>query len=346
MSRQIDAPKFHELSTHLAVFRSKGRIVGAPGPESSAVETCEWLAESAALQDRAFFITIEAVWQLHRNPEYRVYSAMCDALAATNLNVGCSHLRLPYPAFNIRFPIAAALGDPDEPSPIGLSVASLRGRIDRGAEVALSVNGEPAALVVIARFPNDAFDVGPGLVMPLDRSRTVEQQLARLDPFRPADHDHRIRYLSHKTWERLLKIALGVTFLATGKHRARVVEQVVPPRHERRRHEKSSGAKGAWPLAFSVGRELVLPRPESHGKGNEAGSQGKELRWSHIRSGHFRWQATGPREGPNDYELIFIEPTVVRRDLPARARSTPNAIRPAATPLTDIDLSTRERGPA
>ena len=65
-----------------------------------------------------------------------------------------------------------------------------------------------------------------------------------------------------------------------------------------------------------VGSEIDLPQPEVIGSTNERPGCGTPLKFGHVRSGHMRLQPCGPQR--KDRKLIFVEPTVVRSDLPVR----------------------------
>jgi hypothetical protein len=158
---------------------------------------------------------------------------------------------------------------------------------------------------------------------------------------------------SRDFYHRLLKIAAGVVFFATGASKEKLIEQVKLPRAERKRIARESGerARDVERPVYEVGRALILPRPEVergvyepdglhacagcqhvyavHGRGKcpigecvcSGFDTGRHLSYGYIRTGHWHFYCIGPKKEAKEkhnYVLRWVAPTIVRADLPLK----------------------------
>lgn len=309
---------------------------------------------------------IEGTWYSHFQPEYKAYPAIIAALAATKIEIGCEHLRMPFPAFAVRLPVGFMQEEGGPPIRC-LFVAMLRNIRKRIARPVTSIDSEPAqnaltipfsigrneagpegipdnVLMIQAKYVDrDGDDAFANFTLTLERGQTLEERFSEwLAHSKTREAYIREKILrsggyfpSDKMARELVALAVGTSFFATGRHKAArpILQQDKRPRHERRRFERDHGQEQP---TFSVGRDLVLPRdpgaPSSE-RGAAGEGTGRALRWAHYRTGHLRYQPHGP--GLSDRKLIFIEPTLVRPDLPIGGRVTPGGIA-GGRPTRDI----------
>lgn len=192
-------------------------------------------------------------------------------------------------------------------------------------------------LMIQAKYiDKDGDDAFANFMIALDRDKTLEEEFEEwLLHSKDLDLDTRERlkadgiyFLSDQLARELLSLAVGVSFFATGRHKAArpILQREKRPRIERRRFEKEHD--GEEQPTFTVGRELMLPReqgaPAPDGGREPGEGEGHSLKFAHMRCGHLRYQAHGP--GLSERKLVFIEPTLVRPDLPLGGRVTPGGI--------------------
>ncbi len=306
---------------------------------------------------------IEGTWYSYFQPEYKAYPAIIAALAATKIEIGCEHLRLPFPAFVIRLP-GGFLQEEGGPPIRCLFVAMMKSYGDRFAKPVTSIESEPApgsltvpfgmgfrgspakyVIMIQAKYiDRDGDDAFANFMFALERDKTIEEQFATwLEHSKTLDSRTRERiretggyFMGDRLARELLALAVGVSFFATGRHKSQsqILQREKRPRHERRRFEKEND--GNEQPTFMVGRELILPResgaPSTDGDASVGEGAGRSLKWAHYRTGHMRYQAHGP--GHSERKLIFVEPTLVRPDLPMGSRVTPGQI--IARPARDV----------
>ena len=331
-ARRLSHEKPHLIPTAPADLYP--RIMQRPG--TSAI-----IAAGAAMQ---------WTWHDSLEPEYKAWPAAVAALAATKIEIGCEHLRMPFPTIAIRLPVDFV----QEPGkPVIHSVFATIFRNTAGGSFAttsldaaptarsrfLSVRwrnlGEdvPAILSVMIKwkeqggpFDDDSFFV---VSIGLKPGETIEERLQKVEA-KSSTLVGTAYVPTMKLMREMLSLAIGVSFMATGrvKKERPIVAPDKKPRHERRRWEKEHD--GQKQPVFSVGRDLILPREEGVASPKEAGEtgpgegEGRQLKYGHFRSGHLRFQPYGSRAAPT-YDLIFVTPTLVRSDLPLRTK-TPSKI--------------------
>lgn len=299
----------------------------------------------------------ERAWHDNLEPEYKAWPAAIAALAATKIEIGCEHLRLPYPAIAVRLPenfvrekdgpvlrslwVSIFRNDPSGDGSFATSSMSSpippRGRRieQRWANLGEKV---PAILSVGFKWNEKEDDDSFGLFsIGLVEGETLEERFDKLDWDRRTRGEDKYKWTgttyvpSSQLVRDMLKLVVGIAFMATSRTKKEkpFVARDPKPRSERRQFEKEHG--GQSQPTFAVGRDLVLPRSQGVGSPEESGSTGpgegtgRQLKFAHYRSGHMRYQWVGPRDQRRP-ELVFVEPTIVRDDLPFRGRSTPRSI--------------------
>jgi hypothetical protein len=125
---------------------------------------------------------------------------------------------------------------------------------------------------------------------------------------------------------RLMRVVIGVTFFGQDRHELvlpdlprRVIEryqreQRQPTAAEAERELQAARAQGL--TGYKIGSEINLPTALHSAPGGQYGGHGQSLREGHLRRGHLRLQACGPRL--QEHKVIFVAPTVVRPDLPLK----------------------------
>lgn len=279
----------------------------------------------------------ELYWDKWKRPYFKVWPDIIDLLATTRLQFPAEYLTLPFYVFEIQVPIEHQLArktgssilvfhlehTPKSLDPKGLvevfglprEVAEPLARRNR----AVYREGLQGYVKIFYYMPGDP----PGAVtchdLQLVTGETVEDSLARTQAntkpnstsdgqFLPADDQHAI-----------LSLVCGVAMFATNNHE--LVGLDIPhedrqPRNTRERiaqeirHAKASKHCRGW----TVGRDIHIPRAEHHEP--EHDGPARTLAHGHVRSGHMRLQAHGPKL--QERKLIFIHPCMVRPDLPMK----------------------------
>jgi len=263
-------------------------------------------------------ILVERNWYRIGRPHYKVWPSMVDALMNTKINIGCEHLHMPFPLIEIRLPPKHYREDENAPWLRAMLVTKQR-----------EPDGEK--LLVFSQFAADKWALDHGgdemtnsvlnkfALIPGD---TIDTELQRM-PFRHSEHQEGGPYWPNRDClMHMTALAVGVCFIAIGKDRSLVRPATLTTR-ERIKSKKRHGrpSRKGW----EVGADIKLPKLRDD-RSCPGHGEGSKLQFGHIRSGHMRWQPTGPREEPI-YKLIFVPPTVVRPDLPMKPRLTPRSVR-------------------
>lgn len=348
-----DEPEFYPVTTMKTESVAAGDPAGdLPHDEYYGILLASWnpYGSSPFSRDHYMAGVVESAWYASLQPEYKAWPSIVAALAATKVEIGCEHLRLPFAAFAVRLPVGF-MAEEGGPPIRSLLVAMLRNVRGTGAVPVTSLDSrKPAADVVVpfmvgagtgndpdvvlfveAKYVDaDGDDAFAAFSIGMEPGTTLEESFSRwsggpLRQRRLASLKSGQYYLGERLAHELLSLAVGVSFFATGRTKAQRLVQPDPrPRHERRRFAREEG--GEQP-AFAVGRDLVLPREQGVPAAPQGGEgSGAQLKWAHYRTGHLRYQPHGP--GKAERRLVFIEPTLVRPDLPLRPKVTPSAIRP------------------
>lgn len=290
-------------------------------------------------------------------PYYRLYPEMLAALAKINIDIDAGLLRLPFPAFRIDFPRDTYREHDDAPYIRGMLVTGkqsgdkpIRSTLDtvfRPTQLRPAPSGikDPSYITIDADF-GDEERILPGFQVPCKPFVVIETVGGR------TIHEHIIEAFDHSyrdgtqafiddqqgyfpgqefmaSWAR---IAVGIAFFAINRHE--VVIRDIPAALKRKLdNAKASRSKKRITKArsrlqpfykgFTVGKELLVPRTLTDSDDGE--HTGRELNFAHLRTGHMRWQAHG--SGMQDRKLIFIHPTIVRKDLPMSPEPTPRGVR-------------------
>jgi hypothetical protein len=296
----------------------------------------------------------ESAWHDALEPEYKAWPAAIAALAATKIEIGCEHFRLPFSAIAIRLP-HDFVQEPGGPVIHSVFATVLRNLPEGGSVATTSWDaaapprarpiemtwmnlGErvPAVFSVMLKwkelrgpFEDDSFFLASIGLVP---GETIDDRLKKVEARSAEVLSKGTVYVpSLKLMREMFSLAIGVSFMATGRMKKEkpIVAKDKKPRAERRRFEKEHD--GESQPTFSVGRDLILPREEGVASPKEAGEtgpgegEGRQLKYGHMRCGHLRFQPYGPRTAPT-YDLIFLSPTLVRSDLPIKPKSTPSKI--------------------
>jgi hypothetical protein len=393
---EIEAVKFYPVTTNYSEFRdhpdaARARVLRISEEEARRIRYSEDPFSSASVFYRGVLEIIAvkltgsieraacvSEWGWHENlePEYKAWPAAIVALAATKMEIGCEHLRLPFPAFAIRLPEGYVSENDGKAPPIrSVFVTIFKNTSDGMSYQTTSLDGPrhtktpligetrwrsmgqdvPALLSIMIKWkenPRNAVDDSFAVFsIGLVPGETLEHRLNKLEYTKNVRAGRDVgsgrangftgintNYMpSEKLVRELFSLAVGTSFFATSRVRKRpdqtsIITKDKRPRPERRRFEKAHGEEQP---TFNVGRELMLPREAGVPSAAEAGEKGpgegtgRELKFGHFRTGHIRKQPYGGRGEEKTIELIFVEPTIVRQDLPLRGRSTPGEIRDA-----------------
>lgn len=350
MPRQDD-PEFYPVTTMQTDAIAAGDPAGSLPHDAHygiLLSMFDPYGPSPVSRDHYMIGVVEATWYASLQPEYKAWPSIVAALAATKVEIACEHLRMPFPAFAVRLPVGF-MAEEGGPQIRCLLVATFRNVQGTGAVPVTSLESTKPASDLVVPFmigieqekdpevvlfveikyvDEDGDDAFAVFTVGLEPGTTLEESFARGAPARRrrrASMKPGQYYPGDRLAHELLSLAVGVSFFATGRTKAQRLVQADPrPRHERRRFSRDEG--GEQPT-FSVGRDLVLPREEGVPGAPPGGEgTGAQLKWAHYRTGHLRYQPYGP--GKSERRLTFIEPTLVRPDLPLRPKVTPSAIKP------------------
>lgn len=296
-------------------------------------------------------------WVRSGKPYVKVFPHMADVMSRTKLSIPCEAVKMPLPSFAIRLPKGDANPLRDENMTVRSILVSVPFTLDVDSP-ALSVPRTDAKMISLAMDTGgsiqvDGYDyktfeyVGIGLDLP-----TLEDSLARTSgkgqqPDTGDLYGGRMKvtdlsrvgvYPSEDLLRRVLALSACCIFFLTNQH-----ERVMPDVHPRyvQRWKRIGSPKTAEELTAKTDRremreilngskrlgsggavihEIDLPRTVYVGGGSRGDALvGKrhELQYRHDRAGHGAWRWIGPRDKP-DLKWVFIEPTTVRKDLPAR----------------------------
>jgi len=331
----------------LLLKAAKARLAQGDRPDSATVASIGVLVR-------------EWRWLRCNKPRYRVYPHMVEALASTSIDIDAQHLHLPFPAISIELPKNYWRENDDSPFLRAILLRVERPATDRDVDAppfrillnrknrtnSFTLHDRPppiedqeANLTIDMDFGDEPYQTPDGEimrpckpygVMGCEAGKTIDQHFDEM-PL-PAPNESFVGYMPSLDFQKsCLRIAVAVAFLAINHHE--VVAQFIPDGFVRQRqratvrgdrkklkkiHDELSRTGNLY--CFDVGRELVV-NVERGGSASEPEAAGRPLKWGHMRSGFMRWQPYGPREAP-EYKLIFINPTLVRKDLPLRPTST------------------------
>jgi len=286
-------------------------------------------------------------------PYYRLYPEMLAALAKINIGIDAGLLNLPFPAFRIDFPKDTYREHDDAPYLRGLLVTGRRSG-DPGIASSLRTKFAPAGIenpsyisidadfgdeLRMRGLPNLSLPCKPFIVIETREGATIHKRIE--EAFNWSEEDGTSQYIrdeapgympSQEFMASWARIAVGIAFFAVNRHEV-VISDIPAALKDKLDRAKASGSKKRIARArsrmrpfrkgFTVGKELLVPR--SLTESDDGTTSGPGLQFAHLRTGHMRWQAHGPRM--QERKLIFIPPTLVRKDLPMPPEATPRGVR-------------------
>jgi len=295
-------------------------------------------------------------------PYYHIYPEVFEAVSGTTLELAIDDWRVPFGTFEIRMPKTAKPLIPiHSGSPLGvMSIQVFRNPWSRiafgydngGVESLLTYKYARKHLPQIMselttwskdigiklnichyELPNDMYHHQSAISTVRYRSGTrirdaVAHSIRRALGAEPGYiRDQSCDDISALAWEKSIKLALGVSLLATGSHK--ILEADVLSKHfDAYRAMRAKGdvagckaieakakqkGKFGWNIGKPTDRRLPLsqnaPYPHSEGKGSRHS-------WGSIRCGHWHKYRVGA--GRTTVKIRWVNPTTVRPDLPLR----------------------------
>ncbi len=273
----------------------------------------------------------EEEWYALGKPYYKVWPQIARHLMQTNIDISGSYLHFPFHTFEIRLPKRDPIYErPDRPVR-----AILAHCFDKGFDGAPLEHPDGRDWTIFMTYQFGVEKPGKPhnwaswwYVMGVFKDRVIATYTA--DDFNPAADSG--GYTPSRTFTAsLFKLLISTCFF--GIHAHDLVCPDIPARYidrwhqARKNRDKSEAekllerAKEMGHFGWKIGSEIDLPSAEIRHHTLDTPTQpgsGRELTAGHLRSGHLRLQPYGPRDEPTRHELIFVQPTVVRPDLPLR----------------------------
>ena len=342
-------PRFCEYRTLYSLAKSQAGVTGSPQDfyrDYQAYHVERLRAGEVEAQGDIRACRNELLFYSTRKPSYRVYPAMASALATTKIDIPSEEILLPFEVFEIQLQPETFWVD-EESAHAFDSPALLKGRpylcgllVSKAPLLAPELKVPPGtqALQIFwdirdSGNPDNFFDARSYVVLIPNKKASEGIDLFRIiSQFQAAKSDQ----------ERVASLVVGTIFLAISKDRKWVSKTRIRIKNKdwclcgsgkRYKHccaKKTT--KAGDPLGFLVGKDIDLPYTSSSNTGVIVEGRGSELQYSHIRSGHMRWQWKNDKEGNRFRELIFIAPSIIRSDLPLKPELTPRRIRPKKPP--------------
>lgn len=268
-------------------------------------------------------------------PYYKIYPNIIPLILNTKIEIPCKYLTFPFPAFEIKFsrdqlfqeegglPLTAMMVSRIETTES--RTVYLRNEIKKPRDFSLQIGYQ------FFGGPDKVIPVSYLYQMGMRNDETIEECFEFADQFsNTLNYDDGTNYVpSRQMREWVLRIAVATCFFGVNNHefvlpdliRRHVVKYQALKESGKLKEAQDFADKHNKKLKWSIGSEITLPQPDvEYLDSTTRQTTGRELRYSHIRSGHLRFSPTGPRHAP-DYKLIFIPPTLVRPDLPADTRA-------------------------
>ena len=294
-------------------------------------------------------LQVENFWNICGRPYYKVWPGIIDALCKTNLNFESSHLRLPYPSSEVCFggcdcghwrfgttgtALVSFIDYHNAPSDDDIKSLGLEEEQEVGLLYTRNVQEDQAKkakdrrgkemlgiLHIVYQMPEDDEVQRTENCIALYEDSTIEDDLEFSYSLPRPELQPGQRYLSKDEQHNLAKVVIGVMMFGIHNHEM-VMPDIKTPVIVGRGKKKEALKRQAIRKevkeckGWLVGSEIDLPQPEVIGSTNERPGCGTPLKFGHVRSGHMRLQPCGPQR--KERKLIFVEPTVVRSDLPVR----------------------------
>ncbi len=290
----------------------------------------------------------EREWHSLGRPYFKVHGQVAEWLASTQMNFSADHFSVPFDTFSVMLPesygpagnfiVYASKEMPDSAAQIRLyekyantddphGRAFCRGVANQIKEDSASADrlesqyGKGKLQLCFSWHDLDGGVVHAHIVV--YEKTTLEEALALVDECDPGENLGISESLHWEHRRPMVRLAIGVAMFAVNKH-----ELVAPDVNIEQLRSRFPGgrSRGSQLLAqqaiarelkkcrgWTIGQEINLPRPE-YLRRDDAHGEGASLEFSHVRSGHMRMQPHGPANSLR--KLIFVAPTVVRKDLP------------------------------
>ena len=294
-------------------------------------------------------LQVEHMWNMFGRPYYKVWPGIIDALCKTNLNFDSTHLRFPYPASEVCFggcdcgnwkfgttgtALVSFTDYRNSPSEQDIKLLDISDEQKLGLLYGRAIQNQQAkdarirrgkdmfgVLHIVYGMPEDDEMTRTETCVALYKDSTLEDDLEFNHSVQRPELKSGQRYLSDDEQSNLARVVVGVMMFGVHNHEM-VLPDIETPVIVGRGKKKKALERQAIHKAVKeckgwlVGSEIDLPQPEIVGSTNERPGCGTPLKFGHVRSGHMRLQPCGPQR--KDRKLIFVEPTVVRSDLPVR----------------------------
>ena len=284
----------------------------------------------------------EVMFYGNRQPFYKLYPAIAEALITTKINIPVEEINFPFDSFviNLHKDLHIPAQGPSELCSMLVSSYKIakRGHSTRVLVINYQTKTEisladPAFFEAYSIDPdkcpsfNNNWIIDPDsyyLEFPLIKGQTLEQ----------CYESYVTDKGSSSTNRSVLKIALGTIFLAISRDKKYVKREVKKIKANEqcicgsgKKYKKCCKLKGIQNVGYSIGRDIILAAEQKPGISTVVEGRGKELKYGHMRTGHMRWQWYNDEQGIRRRKLIFIHPMLVRPDLPMKPRLTPRALR-------------------
>jgi len=312
---------------------------------------------------------MENDWYALKKPIFNLYPGVDNALLSTKINIPTSELNFPFSTFAIQLHTDSEIyldSHRGREKLCSILVHTEMGKL-LGPRV-MAPTGDPNDTLTISCVL-DIFREGERARRPFDlilnKNNTVYQSIKNITDeglalmteiaaglghtfYGTEDIDESDFIRRGKNSQILAKLIIGTAFLAISKDRRYVQKKVIKIRGNEqcfcgsgKKYKKCCKLKGIQNVGYDIGKGIYLPTHQTSGEYEVAVERGKELQWSHIRSGHMRWQtykvcACGSGEPfkecckkPGEWtrKLIFIHPNIIRPDLSLKPQLTPRFIK-------------------
>lgn len=270
----------------------------------------------------------EREWFKAHKPYYQIWPGVADEFIKTRIDISTSLLKAPHYVFGIKLPILdTPLLSFEYP---GGRVATVESILVLHDDV-LNMGIEERIVSWKISFRVNGID-NPGNVgfrLILTVGQTIEQCVGRFVEFQEKDMTDTYFSMPVSVQEAVIRLIVGVHFLATGAHK--ILEYDVLSKHlaayrelekdnpKRREYEDKAKDKGkfGWNIGFGRSeRGLKLPAGVTYEQAIKGAGGDRELLYQHMRGGH--WHTVRYGEGRKLDKVVWFDETVVRPDLPPK----------------------------
>jgi len=234
------------------------------------------------------------------SPHFKMYPAIAHMLCNTSMNLPTDTLRLPFEMMYVRLPKNAGL-----PNELESALAT----------TAKTSNGNNGLLIVWKDQTDKKLASSSIVHLDLDAFNTIEESVLNVIA------NSQLSGNPPESINAIVRVVVGACFFGIGQHE--IILPDVPRKHidkwceaKRKNDVPTLNRLEKKTDGFTVGREIDLPKATMAIRGERTSGGGIEFAHSHLRRGHMRWQVCGKKN--KDRKLIFVPPTVIRPDLPAR----------------------------